>query len=43
MITDFVREFPGRCMICAHHHYGYMHGLTKSPQPVTHTCIEYTE
>jgi hypothetical protein len=36
---EFARTFPGRCMICSYHQYGY--GVHHSdPLPPEHDCIE---
>lgn len=38
-IGDFVRKFPGRCMICSYRDYGISHGYRVGPlEP--HDCIE---
>lgn len=36
----FASRFPGRCLICSFHNYGFQNGMTNEPLPPTHTCIE---
>lgn len=39
MVEDFVRTFPGRCMICSFRRYGISHGFHVGDlEP--HDCIE---
>lgn len=39
-VLRFRETFPGRCMICSHHQYGYTHGYEANPKPEPHYCIE---
>lgn len=39
-VEQFRQQFPGRCMICSYHRYGYDHGFEQSPTPPAHRCIE---
>ena len=40
MAEDFVKEFPGKCLICSYHHFGVSAGL-RPPGPIKpHDCIE---
>jgi len=44
MIEDFVGRFPGKCMICSYHRYGFTHGFIPLGDPVPeHHCIEKPE
>ena len=41
MVSDFVRYFPGVCMICSYYRYGVSHGFIGSEhKPPPHHCIE---
>jgi hypothetical protein len=42
-VREFMRKFPGRCLICSLHRYGFMHGFEKSRYPQKHDCIEAGE
>jgi hypothetical protein len=37
---EFARDFPGRCMICSYHRYGFQNNHTDAPRPEPHDCIE---
>lgn len=39
-VEEFARIFPGRCMICSYHRYGYDYGHEKDAKPPSHHCIE---
>jgi hypothetical protein len=40
LVEEFMRKFPGRCMICSRHQFGRNNGYEKNPQPEPHDCIE---
>lgn len=40
VVREFRENFPGRCLICSYHHYGYVNGHTNEPKPEQHYCIE---
>lgn len=40
IVEEFARKFPGRCLVCSLHRYGYTHGHTSKPRPEPHDCIE---
>jgi hypothetical protein len=40
VIHEWIRKFPGRCLVCSLHQYGYYFGHEKFPLPPEHDCIE---
>ncbi len=40
VVEEFVERFPGRCMICSMHRYGFQEGHERDPRPKPHDCIE---
>jgi hypothetical protein len=40
-LADYERRFPGRCMICSFHAYGYANGFTDDPHPPVHEHPEF--
>lgn len=44
MINEFAKKFPGRCVICAYHRYGVLHGFiaARTTPPAHHGCPEST-
>jgi hypothetical protein len=37
-VDEFHSKFPGRCMICSFHAWGYGNGMTNEPLPPVHKC-----
>lgn len=40
MVMEFEERFPGKCMICSLHRYGYRECFESNPNPPPHDCIE---
>lgn len=40
LCEEFAERFPGRCLICFYHKYGFLHGHEDLPRPKPHHCIE---
>lgn len=41
IVAEFVKKFPGRCLICCYHGYGLREGFIKTgTSPPKHDCIE---
>lgn len=40
IIAEFETMFPGRCLVCSMHHFGYGQGWEENPVPKPHFCIE---
>ncbi|CAB4203410.1 hypothetical protein UFOVP1382_28 [uncultured Caudovirales phage] len=38
MVDDFMKRFPGECMICSMHRFGYQEGYERVPTPPPHDC-----
>jgi hypothetical protein len=38
LLKDFMKDFPGRCPICAAHRFGFSEGLTNEARPKPHDC-----
>ena len=43
MIGEFIARFPGKCIICSYHRFGYSHGMTAKPKPENHFCIDIND
>jgi hypothetical protein len=39
-VDSFERLFPGECLICSYHRYGYQNGHELSPHPPQHDCAK---
>lgn len=39
-VARFAEIFPGRCMICSYHYWGWTHGHEQLPFAPPHECIE---
>jgi len=35
---EFARDFPGVCIVCSFHRWGYQQGFERSPRPEWHDC-----
>ena len=40
IVAEFRQRFPGKCLICSFHAFGYANGHTSDPVPPPHQCNE---
>jgi len=38
VVVEFSRRWPGRCLICSFHRWGYWHGFEEDYTPRPHGC-----
>ena len=39
MIKEWNEQFPGKCIVCSYHAFGYREGLTEDATPPPHECL----
>jgi len=38
-LKEWNSKFPGKCIVCSYHKFGYNEGMTSDPIPPKHKCL----